>query len=898
MNAVTKEMTPDPFFDIEVPHIATVYKLKVTYPGYETAIVDVDLTDMAKRELYRDLPDIFLKKSPIKLDEVVVTATKVKFYNKGDTLVYNADAFQLAEGSMLDHLISQLPGVEIKENGQIYVNGKFVESLLLNGRDFFGKNNQLLLENLGAYTVKNIAVYDRDNEMAKRMGASEDKRKELVMDVNLKKEYEQSWLANIELGAGTSDRYMGRLFDLRYTNHSQIGLFGNVNNLNDRQKPGQSTTWAQENRLTGERDEAQFGLDYSFELLGSKLKPEGTLLFSHSSTDEISTVNKANLLTGGNTYEYTYNTNKNHNTRLYEYNALTFDSKYHYFYLTHKIDYRKKSGNSTVAAATFDNEYQNMNRGIIEDIYTSGSAEEKESLLNRSLQNYKTNSDLWDVTVDLTHVPTIKGTNDHMFNILAYSFKSEKGKTFKDYQINYGQNSVPAASNNEYYRNSPNRQYDILARTEYQLTFPTGQIRPGYRFYHMEKDKDAYRYQLDKLEDLGIFGTLPDGYESTMDFSNSYSSHYIQNKHIVNLIIENEFFKKKLFIYIMPWITHVREKMAYTRGVTRYDIKNTNTFFTAHNTIEAKLGEYNYNGSTQYRHILKGNYHITEKLPDLMYMAPVTDATDPLNIYMGANDLDVEIDHKLSLSWQLVPRGRAMNMATIFGYNIQDNALVRGYTYDTNTGVRTIRSYNVDNCWQRYLSNSINWMIGKRKLLTFSATSRIENGHSSDMIGIDETTPTQSTVSNWILSENLKLNYKLGKQSITFKGDVIWRNTTSTLEGFNSFHATTLNYGVLGTFVLPWHFGLSTDFTLYTRRGYSDSRLNTTDAVWNARLTYSFGKGRWVAMLDGYDMLHQLSNVTYAVTAQARTISFTNTLPRYMMLHLQYKFNFTKAKGK
>lgn len=38
------------------------------------------------------------------LNEVTVTATKVKFYHKGDTLVYNADAFQLSEGSMLMRL--------------------------------------------------------------------------------------------------------------------------------------------------------------------------------------------------------------------------------------------------------------------------------------------------------------------------------------------------------------------------------------------------------------------------------------------------------------------------------------------------------------------------------------------------------------------------------------------------------------------------------------------------------------------------------------------------------------------------------------------------------------------------------------------------------------------------
>ena len=44
------------------------------------------------------------------LDEFVLKATKVKMVWRGDTLVYNADAFNVPEGSMLDGLIRQLPG--------------------------------------------------------------------------------------------------------------------------------------------------------------------------------------------------------------------------------------------------------------------------------------------------------------------------------------------------------------------------------------------------------------------------------------------------------------------------------------------------------------------------------------------------------------------------------------------------------------------------------------------------------------------------------------------------------------------------------------------------------------------------------------------------------------------
>lgn len=54
------------------------------------------------------------------LNGVTIKATKVKFYTKGDTLVFDADAFQTAEGSMLDALIRQLPGAEPNDDGEIY----------------------------------------------------------------------------------------------------------------------------------------------------------------------------------------------------------------------------------------------------------------------------------------------------------------------------------------------------------------------------------------------------------------------------------------------------------------------------------------------------------------------------------------------------------------------------------------------------------------------------------------------------------------------------------------------------------------------------------------------------------------------------------------------------------
>ncbi len=148
----------------EVPRSQGKYTLVVEHNDYETSSNSVGIAHVGGREVERELPEIAVYRKARHLDEVTVTASKVKFYMNNDTLVYNADAFQLAKGSMLDALIKQLPGVELRDGGQIYVNGKYVESLLLNGKDFFKGDKRIMLNNLGAYTVKNVAVYDRLGE--------------------------------------------------------------------------------------------------------------------------------------------------------------------------------------------------------------------------------------------------------------------------------------------------------------------------------------------------------------------------------------------------------------------------------------------------------------------------------------------------------------------------------------------------------------------------------------------------------------------------------------------------------------------------------------------------------------------------------------------------------------
>lgn len=310
----TQSVSERSHYSFKVPRTNAVYNLEIMHPEYQTLYHTVIVDKIGRREFTRQMPNLFLQRAPRQLGEVTVTASKIKFYNRGDTLVYNANAFELAEGSMLDALVKQLPGVELREGGQIYVNGEYVESLLLNGKDFFNGNNELMLDNLAAYTVSNIEVYKKSSDLDKWAGVKGEQK--LTMDVKLKKEYNAGWLINLEGGGGTSERYMGRAFISRFTNNSRLTFVGNVNNLNDNRKPGESSTWTPENNTAGTMRTQMGAFDYTAQHPEEAWKVSGNAMVRHTTQDDSRDVQRTNFLPGGDTYDYSFSRNKFKNLTL------------------------------------------------------------------------------------------------------------------------------------------------------------------------------------------------------------------------------------------------------------------------------------------------------------------------------------------------------------------------------------------------------------------------------------------------------------------------------------------------------------------------------------------------------------------------------------------------------
>lgn len=272
---------------------------------------------------------------------------------------------------------------------------------------------------------------------------------------------------------------------------------------------------------------------------------------------------------------------------------------------------------------------------------------------------------------------------------------------------------------------------------------------------------------------------------------------------------------------------------------------------------------------------------------------------DPMNMYIGNPDLKHSLTQMVMFSLSKPVKGQKYHNVSLNARFMQ-SAITQGYVFNTVTGVRYFHPFNVDGNWEGNAQYEFFTPFGNGGKFDFKTTTTGSYINSVDLIGTSAATDNitfdaddqkRRYVKDIAFEEKLNIGYKFGENRISALGEVRLNDYRSKDSGFSNFTSLTARYGASGVFVLPAGFGISTDLNVYTRRGFTDSRLNTSDVVWNARLTKSVMKGSMILAVDAYDMLRQLSNITYTVNAQARTEVVTNVVPAYVLFHVQYRFN-------
>lgn len=879
------------------------YIVRFSMEGFETVDLPVDSFTFKPREMIRFIKDVNMEKEMKKreLGEVTVKATLVKFYAKGDTLVFNADAFQLADGSMLDALIEQLPGVELKDDGQIFVNGRKVESLLLNGEDFFRSDRTVMLENLPAYAVKDIKVYDKESDFTKFTGVK-DGQEELVMDVNLKRSYSIGWMANAEGAYGTEDRYLGRVFALRLTPNTRLSVFANLNNMNENRKPGSNGDWTPSNIIGGQEANKTGGLDYLINGEDARYKLTGSVSFRHFDTDKRWLTTSVNFLPDGNTYGRDMHNQFFCQSHFNTSHKLEFNwEDQSYITIQPSFSYSKWDDRNYYLSAAFNDDPSLYLPNILDSIASpeAGSIMRRIAL-NRTKTDQNNKGDLLSGSLAANSLIKTGIASDFLELFANVSYSNKTQKWYEHYRLDYPASTGATDFRNKYTDNDgPMHKKEYNAGADYYLVFPCNLVLiPAYHF-HVENTDERYAlFRLDGLdgwgdEDTPGLGMLPSEaeYLSTLDRPNSYWSYFTYTRNTVRMrIVWNGSVRKGANWNVEATLPlgHHYDNLHYIRENTDTVMKRKLLLFEPEIRIRGNWKGKQRGIDFRYKSISWGD-------PLARYL-DIRTTTDPLNITLGNPNLKTTHQHQASLYYWLNHNEKQRYFNTYWSYTVTRNATAQGYIYNKETGVRTYRPEDVNGNYNIGFNTNYSMPLTKDKRLTFhtSTWSRLYN--SVDLIGTDDgQAPVRSTVQTVNSGERIKLDYAFAKVKIGAKVSCGWNYLTSRRKDFTDINTLDLTYGVNGQAQLPWGLQFSTDINLYSRRGYEDRTMNTDDIVWNAQLSKRLLKDKLTVSLDGFDMLGQLSDITQTMNGQGRTETWRNVIPSYFMLRCIYRLNIQPA---
>lgn len=884
----------DLFYNVNVPARPATYIIKAECDGYETKCINHRIKYIARNKSF-EMPALFLKKKANKevmLDDVVVTSTKVKFAYRGDTLVYNASAFNVPDGSMLDAIVRQMPGAEINSDGDIYINGKKIDYMLLNGKDFFKGKNQIMLDNLPYYTVKELKVYDRSSDKSRLMG-KEVAKKDYVMDVELKREYNRGYIANIEAAGGTKDRYLGRLFGLYYTDRSRLSIFGNFNNMNETRRPGGKGDWSPANSPQGQKTTRKVGIDFSTASKNDKFNENGNITFGWDNTHDMSRMSMESFASAGNIFSRNVSDSRtsNHNFNLY--NSISLQGKTGLVFDT-SIDYYDNKSLSVSRSATYSaepNRWGDINstidstfaenvQGTLRDIITNRS-------LNRSMSKGRTlgiNSELetwhklaWGDRIEMSVNVNYKNSNpNESFSLSRNDYFKTDDKDLRNYYNDRRTNSYSLYTNLSYGLEIPYTKWTVLA---------------GPTFSQDYNSTKGMNYRLDQLggewmaNPEMMYATLPSNMQLLADVvDNKTSRRYNTLKRNSGGVItfrrnaDNSYFQIELKM--------VDEAERINFHSAALDTTATRSRFV--------FRPYMYYSKFNSKLNLNIKYYLQSSFPDFFRIMPYTDNSNPLLVTVNNPNLKKSLFHHYDFSLRLRGLKNQQYAGFFLTGNFYHNSIGTRTRYNTQTGGYTYMSDNIGGGgnWDFWSTVSYGRALGKARLFNLDYKLWVNGMRRKDFdIAYDDNPMQVCYTYNSELGNSLYLLFQKNKLSISLGGKAEWKHSVSNRSNFEKINAYQFDYGGSMTYTLPLDITLSTDIREYCRRGYSDNSFNTSDLVWNASLARSFCKGKLTLVAEAFDILQNLSNTTYDIGGQSRSETWRNTLPSYAIMKVAYKFS-------
>jgi len=917
------------------------YVLKASYLGYQPYNRSLVLT--AGQSL--SLGNLQMRTATVQIREAVITANVPKMVIKDDTVVYNADAFRVPEGSVIESLVEMLPGAKVDDNGGISINGKNVKKFKMDGRDFMTGNNDAVMKNLPSYVIDQVKAYDEKSDLSRLTGI-DDGNDDFVLEFVTKRSMRNGLQMNPDVGIGTKKRYGIRLTAMKPFGAMRYTFMGNANNVNDRNFSGRGGRGRGNNN--GQRHAKTAALDISYEN-DKDLKVNGRVTWNHQDADNWNRTGAENFVNtrGGaftNSISQSYSRNNNWTGNM---NLQWNINKSTTLSFRPNVSFSTSDSRNTSTSASFN---VNPFDYVDDPLSSEGLSELSQNALavnsrtNKS-GSYGTNKNL-SSQLQLYHRWGTKGRNVALNSNISYRDGQNRNASLSavrlyltpDMQGNdstYQTNRYTLSPSNNFswsigatyteplliFKKNPTRANEQESRGPFgrgrggmqrRMVGQEGlylQLSYRYSYSHQKSDPSTYDFPaftdeafadvLQQYRDWQrLFGYLDNPYEDYLsDALSRYSKRdeYTHNMDI-QLRVNREKYNMNVGVSVQPQRSHFIQQYL---GVPVDTIRNVANISPTLNL------NYRFSQQSHLRATLRGS----SSQPSITQLLDIYDDTNPLSVTMGNPGLKPSFTTNMNVNYMLqrrtelvtdsmgftVPKAsRHWSFNTNASFRRTSNSIGNVVTYNEQTGGRISRPENINGNWGGSLGAMFNIALDTLNRWDVSGSLRGSYDHHVGYVNLNRTaTPDRNVTHTYNIAPNVSLSYRNSWLNVSLNGSTTYAHTENKLQASNNLSTWNLSYGFNSRVTFPWGTDLSTDMTMYSKRGYSDKTLNTNELIWNAQLSHSFLRGKKLTvMLQWYDILHEQTNFSRTVNANGWTDREVNSLTTYAMLHVSYRLNF------
>lgn len=894
------------------------YILKFTNIGYKSFCRNITV------EQNKDiaLGNITMETDAVLLNEVVAQGVAAKVTVKEDTFIYNAAAYRVPEGSVIEELVKKLPGAQVDDDGTIKINGKTVKKIMVDGKEFMTGDTQTAMKNLPTSIVDRVKAYDQKSDLARITGI-DDGDESTVLDFGIKPGMNRGTMVNADFGGGTKERYSSRIMGGHMKEDFRAFGFLNANNTGDMGFPGGGGGGRFRGGNNGLNASKMGAAQINYQ--GDKLIAEGSVRWNHRDGDAFNRSASESFVTRSGSFSNSQNQNFSRS------NSWDFQGRLEWkpdtmtnIMFRPSYSYSSNDGLSRSQSGTFNEDpylysVDPLNAGLIfnnkegdDKDYINVNHNESRSMsysdtqrANGSLQiNRKLNNKGRNVTLRVDG-----GLNDGMSNNISLQDLDSRDNDFiygvtadgLFYKVRptYRYNATPTKGRNytlqgtysePIYKNNTFLQF----RYQYQYSY----TKSDRQSYNLSSMSGLMNYNLDYRVWNNFLNTYNVGELNAdnqyYDKDQSRFSEYTNYTHIIELMMRmiRTNYNLNLGVQVQPQRTHFVQDYMGNFVDTIRNVTNITP------TIDFR---YRISKVSQ----LRINYRANTSQPSMNDLLNIVDDSRPQNVTMGNPGLKPSMNNNLRINYNGYRQFHMQSWMGSLNFTTTQNSVsnkvtyyeqettvnLNGKDYVIPAGGRVSRPENINGNWNLRGDAMFNTSIDSVGVWNFNTYASVSYANHVGYLSLLGTESQKNTTRDLSLSDRLSFSYRNDWLEVEPNGNVMFSRARNDLQPDRDIDTWNFNYGLNLNVTAPWGTQLSTDWHMNARRGYDDPSMNTNESVWNAQISHGFLTGKALTVsLQFYDILHQQSNFSRTISAMQRSDNWYNSINSYVMLHVSFRF--------